>query len=48
LKITCPSFHWMVSSPRMGLVSSTGSYSKGLRTLRTLEFSLKLAKKKQI
>ena len=45
LKIACPTFHWMVSSPRMGFVSSTGSYSKGLRTLRTLEFSLKLAKK---
>ena len=48
LKIACPTFHWMISSPRMGLVSSTGSYSKGLRTLRTLEFSLKLAKKEQI
>ena len=48
LKIAGPTFHWMVSSPRMGLVSSTGSYSKGLRTLRTLEFSLKLAKKANI
>ena len=46
LKIACPTFHWMISSPRVGLVSSTGSYSKGLRTLRTLEFSLKLAKNK--